>query len=154
MIELQDKPDLFIVNDEINFGESLQLALDDTYEVLVTTSVKKARNAFREKLPAVVLIDMRLPDGDGIDILQKLKLYTEMPIAFVMTAYATAENAVKALKEGAVDYIIKPFEINRLKENIFWHLRKGRPGTLEARLRGILTAIAITLQTTYLWVTS
>jgi DNA-binding response OmpR family regulator len=133
MINRHDKPYLVIVDDEINFGESLQLALDDTYDVLVTTSVEVARNSFREKFPAVVPIDMRLPDGDGIDVLRELKLYCEMPIVIVMTADATAENVVKALKGGAVDYIIKPFEIGRLKKNIFGHLRKGRPGTLEAR---------------------
>jgi DNA-binding response OmpR family regulator len=128
MIDRHEKPYLIIVDDEINFGESLQLALNDAYEVLVTHSVEEARNSFREKFPAVALIDMRLPDGDGIDVLRELKLYGEMPIAIVMTACVTGGNSVKALKEGAADYITKPFEIDQLKRDIFRLLRKGRPG--------------------------
>jgi len=126
-VDRHERPYLIIVDDEINFGESLQLALDDVYDVLVTHSVEEARYSFREKFPAVVLIDMRLPDGDGIDVLRELKLYGEMPIAIVMTACVTRGNSVKALKEGAADYITKPFEIDQLKRDIFRNLRKEHP---------------------------
>jgi DNA-binding NtrC family response regulator len=89
MIDRHEKPYLIIVDDEINFGESLHLALDDAYEVSVTHSVEEARNSFRKKFPDVVLIDMRLPDGDGIDVLRELKPYGKIPIAIVMTACGT-----------------------------------------------------------------
>ena len=80
MADHHEKPYLIIVEDEINFGESLQLSLNDVYDVAVTLSVEKAKKAFREKFPSVALIDMRLPDGNGIDVLRELKRYGEMPL--------------------------------------------------------------------------
>jgi len=121
-----EKPSLLIVDDDANFGESLQLALDDTYEISLAPSIETAKRSIREKLPDVVLIDLRLPDGDGLDLFRDLTLYRTMPVTFFMTAYATKENTIRARKETGRDFLLKPFEIDRLKNLITMQLEKIR----------------------------
>ncbi|MBI3354906.1 MAG: sigma-54-dependent Fis family transcriptional regulator [Nitrospirae bacterium] len=118
MYNLDDKPFLIIVDDEPNFSESLQLALDDTFIISKVNSIAGARSFLNEKLPDVILLDIRLPDGNGIDFLRELKKISSMPVVIIMTAFAAIDNAVAALKEGAVDYFTKPIDIEKLKREL------------------------------------
>ncbi|MDA8168635.1 MAG: sigma-54 dependent transcriptional regulator [Nitrospiraceae bacterium] len=113
------KPHLAIVDDEPHFSESLQMALEDAYEVSKVHSLAGARRfLLNGGAPDVILLDIRLPDGSGIDFLRELKNLKPMPVVIVMTAHATVDNAVSALKEGAVDYFTKPLDIEKLKREI------------------------------------
>ncbi|MGD1075659.1 MAG: sigma-54 dependent transcriptional regulator [Thermodesulfovibrionales bacterium] len=112
------KPYVTIIDDEPHFSESLRMALEDTFEISVVGTLKGARESLRERIPDAILLDMRLPDGDGIEYLQGIKDIKPIPVIIVMTAYATVENAVMALKDGAVDYFIKPFDIEKLKREL------------------------------------
>ena len=116
------KPTLLIVDDEPNFRESLEMALDDDFSIATAASLAQAGAALQLKIPDAILLDIRLPDGDGIELLHELKRGAKLPVVIVMTAHATVENAVKALKEGAADYVVKPFEIERLKRELAVHL--------------------------------
>lgn len=111
------KPYLIIVDDERNFSESLQLALEDSYSVSSAGSLASARVLFSERMPDVVLLDVRLPDGTGIELLRELKGPLK-PVAIVMTAFAAVDSAILALKEGAVDYFTKPLDVDRLKREL------------------------------------
>jgi DNA-binding NtrC family response regulator len=104
------KPSLLIVDDEPNFRESLKLALEGMFVIEIAGSLKDAVDSFRANIPDVILLDVNLPDGSGIGLLEELHACRPMPLVLVMTAYATVNNAVKALKEGATDYLIKPFD--------------------------------------------
>jgi DNA-binding response OmpR family regulator len=115
MYNFSKKPTLMIVDDEKNFTESLQLALEDEFTVSTAASLEIAREALKRSSPAAILLDMRLPDGEGIEFLRELKEFSKLPVVIVMTAYATVESIVKGLSEGAVDYIIKPMDIEKLK---------------------------------------
>jgi len=86
-----DKPYLVIVDDDVNFCESLRLALEDTYEISMVHSIESAKRSFQEKLPELTLIDLNLPDGNGLDLFRELKRYNDTPVIFLMTACATAE---------------------------------------------------------------
>jgi DNA-binding NtrC family response regulator len=110
-----DKPTLMIVDDEQNFTESLQLAIEDEFTVSVVGSLKSARQALKRFQPAAVLLDLRLPDGDGLELLHDLNKLAKLPVVVVMTAYTSVESIVKALSEGAVDYYTKPLNIEKLK---------------------------------------
>lgn len=111
-------PYLIIVDDEPNFSESLQMALEDTYAVSKACSIGSANELLKEKIPDAILLDIRLPDGNGINLLRELKGIDPMPVVIVMTAHATIANAVSALKEGAVDYFTKPLDIEKLKREL------------------------------------
>jgi DNA-binding NtrC family response regulator len=110
-----DKPTLMIVDDEQNFTESLQLAIEDEFTVSVVGSLKSARQALKRFQPAAVLLDLRLPDGDGLELLHDLNKLAKLPVVVVMTAYTSVESIVKALSGGAVDYYTKPLNIEKLK---------------------------------------
>lgn len=117
-----DKPSLLIVDDEPNFRESLKMALEGMFTVAVAGSVKEAVESLRADSPDVILLDVNLPDGSGIGLFEELRSHDPMPLTLVMTAYATVETAVSALKEGATDYIVKPFDIERLQRELAVHL--------------------------------
>jgi DNA-binding NtrC family response regulator len=107
-----------IIDDEKNFTESLQLAIEDSFVVSTKDSLRAARAALREAMPDAILLDVHLPDGEGTELLRELKGSGRMPLVIVMTAYATMENAIQALKEGAVDYVTKPLDIDKLKREL------------------------------------
>ncbi len=115
MINMADRPTLMIVDDEQNFTESLRLAIEDAFTVSVASSLKIAREALKRTLPDAILLDLRLPDGDGMDLLHELKESVQSTVVIVMTAYASAASIVKALNGGAVEYFAKPLDILRLK---------------------------------------
>lgn len=97
--------------------------LEKGYEVLALENPVEALNVFKEKDFDVVITDIRLPQMNGLDFLEKAKSLKPDVAVIVMTAYATVDTAIKAMKLGAYDYITKPFSseeliliLERLKE--------------------------------------
>jgi DNA-binding NtrC family response regulator len=114
----RDKPRLMIVDDELPFSESLQLALEDAFEVSTAPSLRRARESLKAEVPDAILLDMRLPDGSGLDFLHELEALDSRPVVIIITAHATIDSAVTALKDGAVDYFTKPLDIDKLKREL------------------------------------
>ncbi|TAN62618.1 sigma-54-dependent Fis family transcriptional regulator [bacterium] len=112
------RPELAIIDDEPNFRESLRMALEDVFVVSTAGTVGEARELLKTSAPDAVLLDIMLPDGDGLGFLKEMKDLRPMPVVIIMTAFATVDSAVKALKQGAVDYFTKPFDIERLKREL------------------------------------
>jgi len=108
--------DLLIVDDEASLRDMLTIVFEEEgWIVESAASVGEARAAVQKKEPDVVLCDLMLPDGSGIDYLRDVKAQNPS-IAFIMiTAYTSTKSAVEALKAGAVDYIAKPFDVDELK---------------------------------------
>lgn len=113
-----NKAYVIIVDDEPHFTESLQIALEDTFVVATAASIGEARELLKESIPDAVVLDVRLPDGNGIDYLSELKTFDPMPVVIIMTAYGVIDDVVTAVKEGAADYVTKPLEIEKLKRLI------------------------------------
>ncbi len=111
-----NKPALMIVDDEQNFTESLQLAIEDEFAVSIAWNLESARAALRRSIPAAILLDLRLPDGEGTELLQELRNSNLHPVVIVMTAHATADSFIKTQHEGAVDHFPKPLDIPKLKK--------------------------------------
>ncbi len=136
------KPTVLIVDDERNFTESLKLAIEDAYNVSDAGSLRQAREILKENMTDVILLDIRLPDGEGIELLRELKESGRMPIVIVMTAHATVESAVRALKEGSVDYFTKPLDIDKLKRELGIYLEnrtlRERIITLDREIKEIV----------------
>jgi DNA-binding NtrC family response regulator len=141
MSKIEQKPSLLIVDDEANFRESLEMALEDTFTVFLAGSLAEARKELLLRVPDTILLDIRLPDGEGVELLHELKPYRQMPVVIVMTAHATVESAVRSLREGAVDYFIKPFDISKLKRELAVYLENRslhkRIDTLDRELKKI-----------------
>jgi two-component system response regulator AtoC len=113
-------PSVLVVDDEQVFRLLAEEALaGEGFEVRTAETLKKARAEFERGTPDVVVMDRRMPDGDGIDFLRELRSEaasgrTSGPIVIVVTAYGDVENAVAALKAGASDYLTKPVQITDL----------------------------------------
>jgi two-component system response regulator PilR (NtrC family) len=121
---------LLIVDDEQSMREWLTIALSqDGYDVEAAASGEDAIKVLDRTPVDVALVDLRMPGMDGLATLRAIKRASEAVSVIIMTAYATAETAVHALKEGAYDYIIKPFKVDELR-----HL--CRKALEERRLRG------------------
>ena len=87
----------------------------ERFEVVAAANRAEAAKALAAAPVDLVITDVRLPDGDGIEILRHVKAASPETIVIVMTAYGSAESAVAALKLGAADYLIKPFDVDELK---------------------------------------
>ena len=119
--DCNDMEKILIVEDDIAFGTMIQTWLRKKgFEVEKTTSVKAAIQAW-EKLESgfdLVLSDLRLPDHDGIFLLQWMRKHGVQIPFIVMTSYAEIQNVVLAMKSGATDYVAKPFHPDILLEKI------------------------------------
>ena len=106
---------ILIVEDEkikrITLTDAL---LKEGYDVLAIDNPVEALNIFKDKEFDVVITDIRLPHMDGLDFLKEVKSLRPAIKAIVMTAYATVDTAIKAMKLGAYDYITKPFSSEEL----------------------------------------
>ena len=111
-------PSALIVDDDLDFTHSLALLVQqEGYSVRVAQSLEEARRELQEGIPDVALIDLLLPDGDGIQLVRELTL-TGSTKVLVITGYAGIDNAVAALRAGVTDYLQKPFDIDQLKKQL------------------------------------
>lgn len=110
---------VLIVDDEADIRELLVLTLMRMgVEAVAARSVEEARSRLKEQAFDLCLTDMRLPDGDGLQVLSHIAAdYGNTPVA-VITAFGSTDNAVAALKAGAFDYIAKPIQLKQLRDVI------------------------------------
>jgi two-component system response regulator PilR (NtrC family) len=108
-------PRILIVDDEADLRELLEITLLKMgLDVDSAATLREARRFVDENAYALVLTDMRLPDGLGLELVREVSSTTKTPIA-VITAFGSAENAVVALKAGAFDYVSKPVVLDELR---------------------------------------
>ena len=118
---------ILLVEDNEALRVGIRLALDDAgYAVQEASSGEEAVRKLESEPFHLVVSDIRLGDMSGVDVLQKAKEVNSEIEVILMTAYATVETAVQALRLGAFDYIQKPFEIENLKHRVRTALRMGR----------------------------
>ena len=104
---------VLIVEDEALFARAVMRRLQKSnYECAHVESVQDARDILKQFSPDIVLLDMRLPDGNGLDLLPFFVAKNAMVI--VMTAHGEISDAVNAMKQGAVDYLKKPIDLEEL----------------------------------------
>ena len=118
---------LLIVDDEQSLLDFLTvLCTGEGYEVVTATSVREARERLAERTPDLVLCDMLMPDGNGLDLLREIRAVESGPAVILMTAYTSTRSAIEAMKAGAYDYVPKPFDVDELKVVIHRALEKTR----------------------------
>lgn len=109
-------PSLLVVDDEPDLRTLYELTLlREGYDVETAGSVEEAWQRLNERSYNVVITDMRLPDGNGLDLLRRLEAADRGEKTIVITAYGSAENAVEALKAGAFDYLTKPVDLRQFR---------------------------------------
>jgi two-component system response regulator PilR (NtrC family) len=127
---------LLIVEDELSMREFLEIMLKhDGYDVRSAGSGEEAFEIFGEEEPDLVLTDVKMPGMSGLDLIRKIRsLDSAVPI-IAITAYASAQDAIRAVREGAYDYLSKPFQIEDLRAVIRNALKARRLRTENLKLR-------------------
>jgi DNA-binding NtrC family response regulator len=114
MTEPSVKQRLLIVDDEPNVVAGLQALLADEWDVKTAMTAREARSVFADFSPDVVLLDMNLPDGNGVDVLHDLKMYSEAVSVIMMSGVGTVDSVVESMKLGAETFLQKPFDYSLL----------------------------------------
>jgi len=110
------KPRVLIVDDEKGPRESLRMVLKNDYDCLAVASGAEALAEFPTWNPNVVLLDIRMPEMDGIALLERLKEMDEDLVVIMVTALVDIRNVVEAIKKGAADYLVKSsFNVDEVK---------------------------------------
>ncbi|HTL66089.1 MAG TPA: sigma-54 dependent transcriptional regulator [Lacunisphaera sp.] len=108
-------PSVLIVDDEKHTREGLQQALQDHYDVSVAGNADEAFNLMEAQEFEVIVTDLRMPGKSGLKVIDKALSLPSKPAVLMMTAYGNIESAVEAMKRGAVDFLTKPVQIERLE---------------------------------------
>ncbi|MEE9563189.1 MAG: sigma-54 dependent transcriptional regulator, partial [Thermoanaerobaculia bacterium] len=107
---------ILVVDDEKSIQEFLRLLLEEGgYEVATASSMEEGRKTFFEGNFDLVLCDIIMPDGNGLDLLREMKAHNIRSSVIMMTAYTSTQSAIEAMKRGAYDFISKPFDVEELK---------------------------------------
>ena len=116
---MEPKVNILIVDDEEIVRESLASWLEeDGYEVKVAENAARALERLPEKEWNLAMVDLKMPGRDGIELMDEIRKVKPETIVIIMTAYATVDTAVQAMKKGAYDYIVKPFNPEDLSMTI------------------------------------
>lgn len=115
MVDKEFMKSILVVDDEVGARESLKMILKKDYQVFLAKNAEEAFRQMETCNPDVILLDLILPDMDGLRVLEKLKQTFPDQIVIMITATKTIKTAVEAMKLGAYDYITKPFDVDELR---------------------------------------
>jgi signal transduction histidine kinase len=126
---MREQPKVLVVDDEESVVVTIKAILQlDGYDVATTTSGAKACVMVREVEYDLVLTDLRLEDGDGLDVLKAVRESYPETVTIMLTGYASLESAIQALRAGAYDYLVKPSEVEELRATVARGLERRRLG--------------------------
>ena len=114
MAEAEKRATVLVVDDEHGVRQSFYMVLKDEFTVLLAGSGNEAIDIFSKNAVDLILLDILLPDIDGIDLLERLKEMDPNTEIIMVTAVKEIQTAVKAIKLGAYEYIIKPFVVDEV----------------------------------------
>lgn len=118
---------ILVVDDDAQLRQSFAKLLDaEGYDVVAAATGEEGIEVVKEKMPDLVIMDIRMPGMGGLEAFRKMKLIEPKMTAIIMTAFGTTETAIEATRLGAFDYILKPFEIPEILKLIEQALEAGR----------------------------
>jgi DNA-binding NtrC family response regulator len=118
---------ILIVDDDENIRKVLATILEEEgYDIETVDTAKRAIERSKRKFYNVALIDIRLPDMEGIELLTRMRETVPRMRKIVITGYPTLQNAVEAVNRGADAYIMKPFDVDKVLITIKEQLKKQR----------------------------
>ena len=126
---------VLVVDDEPQILRALRVVLRSAgFEIVPAASVRDALDAAALRPPQAAIVDLVLPDGDGVEVCRSLREWTDMPI-IVLSAVGDEDEKVRALEAGADDYVTKPFGSRELLARLQAAMRRAQPRPAEPVLR-------------------
>lgn len=112
-----EKVRILVIDDEVDALDAMRMGLEDevSWDILTASSRNNAINIIKEKQPEIVVTDLKLKDGSGLDVINFIKDKYPGTSIIMVTAYGTIDSAIMAMRGGAYDYMQKPIRINDLK---------------------------------------
>lgn len=121
---------ILIVDDEQSMRDVLSIMLKRTgYTISIATDAEEAISEVNKEIFDLVLTDLKMPNGSGLDVLKAVKSASPDTVVLIITAFSSAESAVEAMKQGAYDYLTKPFQVDEVQLIIKKALEKRRLST-------------------------
>ena len=125
---------ILVVDDEPQIVRALKVVLREAgFEAVAAETASEALDLAAVQPPAAAIVDLVLPDGDGVDVTRRLREWSEMPI-LVLSAVGEEDQKVRALEAGADDYITKPFGARELVARLQAALRRTAPADDEPKI--------------------
>src|SRR6266478_4285690 len=111
---------LLLIDDEADMQYSFQRIFDSPeLELTTASSGEEGLKLLAKAKPDLVILDRRMGGIDGLETLRRIRQMDSKILVIFMTAYGTTHTAIEAMKLGAYDYLIKPFDVDKLKEIVF-----------------------------------
>jgi len=144
-------PTVLVVDDDPALARALSINLRaHDYNAVIAATGKTALAAVADLEPAVVILDLGLPDVDGITVLRRIRTWTTVPV-LVLSARSTSQEKVQALDAGADDYITKPFNTAELLARVRAAVRRAKPATEPATEAVITDDFTVDLDDRRVW---
>ena len=135
-MKMTEQSRILIIDDQENIRESLKLALEkEGYLVETAENGQEAIRKSKEQFYNMALVDLRLPDMDGIELLTKMRETVPEMVKIIITGYPMLENAIEAVNRGADGYVVKPVNMNKLLETVEEHLKKQQEAKKYSELK-------------------
>ena len=120
---------ILLAEDDAALGQGIRLALQSpAIEITVCRTLAQARAAATENRPDLLILDVNLPDGSGLELLEQVRRTSDVPV-ILLTANDLETDVVTGLESGADDYITKPFSLAILRARVNAQLRRGAHGS-------------------------
>jgi len=120
-------PSILVIDDQEGIRKSFSAILEkEGYEVDAVATGQEAIKRSKSRFYNLALVDLRLPDMDGIQLLTAMRDTSPKMVKIIVTGYPSMENAIEAVNRGADGYIVKPFTMQTLLRTIEEHLRKQK----------------------------
>jgi DNA-binding NtrC family response regulator len=142
---METKRILIVDDDELIRKFLLDFFVDLKYEVVIAESGEDALRKFVPQSFDIVISDLVMPDMNGIELLKELMAKDDQVLFFLITGYPTLETAVEAIRNGAYDYIVKPFNLEDLKIKVERAIMTRQLKSSLKKVSGILWALIISV---------
>ncbi len=113
---MNPKPAILVIDDELSIRKSIQAVFEDDCRVYPARDGEEGLKVLRKKKPDLIILDIKLPGIDGIEVLGKIKEVDPAVPIILLTGYGSLSSAQKAIRLGASDYLKKPFDVGKLRE--------------------------------------
>ncbi len=121
----ESKRQILVIDDDRGPRESLRMLLKNDYQVVCVSNVGEGLERLRENPPDLIIMDIRMPEIDGIEGLRRIREIDPVVSVMMLTGYGALETAQEALRLGACDYQEKPFETDQIRVAIATHVERG-----------------------------